>query len=506
MSAEANFTEEQKGLVHKLRTEHKFLGHPRAMGTLSFMQLCNSFANYTMSSLLVFYLYASISEGGLGFSQTDAAQLISLYSAISILAGLVGSYVADRILGPRTGLRLSRCLMAVGYVVLAIPGTGVIGYAASQVLLVFSTMLAGRSLDALTGKMYEDGDGRRDGAFAITYTISQIGAAVPAVAGAISLIAGYHAAFALGAVAAVAGAVAFLATEKKFFGPIGAEPDDPMPADAKTKTLVAIFAASLVFVGIFAYLFLNAIITVSQFASALSTVAIFLPLVYLFYIVKSKKTTKAEAVRVKALVPLFLVTCLTAMVWTQSTTVLAIYTETTVDRYLFGIEISPATFQTVPAIFAFIFGIVVTTLWTKLGSRNPSNAWKVGFGAVMYGLGPVFMCLPFLLFPAGVKVSPMWIIVFYALIMIGEALASPTGYAAASMVAPKAFSTQMLTVWSLVGSTGAGLSTIAAQFYTAGNEVVYFLAIGGITIVGGVLLMLVSKKLNVMMGQEKAGE
>ena len=504
MAAEDAFSSEQKELVHSLRTERKFLGHPRAVGTLSIMQLCNSFANYTMSSLLVFYLYASVADGGLGLSQTDAAQLISLYSAISILAGLVGSYVADRILGPRRGLRFARCFMAVAYVVLAIPGTGIAGYAASQVMLVFSTMLAGRSLEALAGKMYEDGDSRRDGAFAITYTISQIGAAVPAIAGAISLIAGYHAAFALGAAAAVVGAVCYVLTEKKFFGPIGLEPDDPLPADSRVKTMGLIVGAVVVAVALLAFLFLNRIVTISQFANTLSTAAIFIPIVYLVYIIKSKKTTHAEGLRVKALVPLYACTCLTALVWTQSTTVLAIYTEQNVDLYLFGMEISPATFQTVPAIFAFIFGSVVTALWTKLGKHQPSNPWKVGFGTIMYGLGPVFMCLPFLLYPAGVKVSPMWLVVFYALIMIGEALASPTGYAAASMVAPKAFSTQMMTVWSLVGSTGAGLSTLAANFYTPGNEVMYFLVMGGITIVGGLLLMLVSKKLNVMMGQEAA--
>ena len=281
MAAEDAFSSEQKELVHSLRTERKFLGHPRAVGTLSIMQLCNSFANYTMSSLLVFYLYASVADGGLGLSQTDAAQLISLYSAISILAGLVGSYVADRILGPRRGLRFARCFMAVAYVVLAIPGTGIAGYAASQVMLVFSTMLAGRSLEALAGKMYEDGDSRRDGAFAITYTISQIGAAVPAIAGAISLIAGYHAAFALGAAAAVVGAVCYVLTEKKFFGPIGLEPDDPLPADSRVKTMGLIVGAVVVAVALLAFLFLNRIVTISQFANTLSTAAIFIPIVYL---------------------------------------------------------------------------------------------------------------------------------------------------------------------------------------------------------------------------------
>ena len=87
-----------------------------------------------------------------GFSQTEAAQLISLYSAVSILAGLVGSYVADRILGPRAALRWSRIIQAAAYVLLALP-LGVASYAASQVLLVVGAMICGCLLDALSAGM-----------------------------------------------------------------------------------------------------------------------------------------------------------------------------------------------------------------------------------------------------------------------------------------------------------------------------------------------------------------
>ena len=489
----------EAALAHELRSQHGFLGHPKAIGTLSVMQLCNSFASYGMSAILIYYLYATVQEGGLGLSQTDAAQLVSLYSALSLLAGLVGSYVVDRILGARTGLRLARCVQAVAYVVLAIPGFGVVGYAASQVLLVFAAMLCGRAVETLMGKMYEVGDKRRDGAFTISYTIANIGAAVPAIVGAISVAAGYSAAFAVGAVAAVVGAAIYLATERRFFGPIGTLPDDPLPASSRRRTLAGIVACVVVFVAVLASLFASATITVRQFANAMSTAAIFIPIAYLVYIARSRKTSAEEAARVRALVPLYVCNCLCMLVWTQSTSVLAVYEETSVNLSLFGAEVSPATFQTVPAVLGLVFGAAASAIWGRLGPRQPSAPRKIGVGTCLWGLGPVFMCLPFLLFPAGVKVSPLWIVFFYVIIIAGEAMTSPTGYSAASIVAPKAFSAQMVTVWSLSQSTGAGLSTLASQFYVEGAEVPYFLSMGLVTIACGVVVALVSRRLEARM-------
>ena len=500
MSTASDMTAAEVEEVAAIRRQRGFIGHPKAIGTLSTMQMCNSFANYTMSSLLVFYLYLSVGEGGLGFSQTEAAQLISLYSAVSILAGLVGSYVADRILGPRAALRWSRIIQAAAYVLLALP-LGVASYAASQVLLVVGAMICGRSLDALAGMVYETGDERRDGAYTILYTISNIGAAVPAIAGAIAVAAGYHAAFAVGAVAAVAGCVAYVVTEKKFFGPIGAKPDDPVPAAQRNKFVTALVVAAIALIG---GLLATGTVTISQFASTMSTAAIFIPVVYLVYIIKSKKTTREEASRIIGLIPMYVCNCLAMLVWTQSTSIVAIYIEQNVDLNLFGMELSPASFQTLPGVLAIIFGAVFTALWAKLGSKQPKTPTKMGFGTILWGLGPVFMCLPFMLFAPGVKVSPMWIVGFYALIILGEAFTSPTGYSAANLVAPAAFSTQMMTVWSLSQSTGAGLSTLVSPLYAEGSEIPYFLAIGGITIVAGLLVLFATKKLSAKMGLDKA--
>lgn len=484
-----------------LRKERSFLGHPRAVGLLSFLQMTMSFGTYGMSAVLIYYLYATTPEG-LGFTQNNAAQLVSLYSTLSVAAGLIGSYIADRILGPRKALGFSRIVQTIGYIFLAIPGLGAIGYVVSQAFLIFGLMLSGRSLEALVGKMYEKGDGRRDGAFSITYVISNIGAAAPVLSGTIAAISGYHAAFALSAVLSLAGVIAYYAGQKKFFATIGALPDDPIERE-KVKPFLFKFIGTLIAVGvILTVLFTSGILTITKFSNIMSTVIIIIALSYLTYIVVSKKTTKKESGHVLSLVPIYICNCFAMLVWYQSTSILAVYAETSVNRNLLGFEITPAAFQTWSSILAVTFGTIVMFMWTKLGTRQPSAPVKVGIGTILWGLGPILMIVPFLIYQPGVKVNPIWLLTFYIIIMIGEAFTSPVGYSSATSVAPKAFATQMVTVWSLTQAVGAGLSTLSVNFYKEGSEAKFFLLIGGVTILSGIIILIFSKRINKGMGFE----
>ncbi|KAB8289051.1 amino acid transporter [Bifidobacterium ramosum] len=481
-------------LAEKLRHGTKFLGHPSAVGTLSFMNLCNGFAYGGMSAILIYFLYKPAPEG-LGFTEAEASQLISLYSTAALLCGLVGSYMADRVLGPRKALRLGRITTALAYVVISLPFLGVFGYAANQILLCVAAMITGRSVETLAGKMYDKQDKRRDGAFSMLYIINNVGGVAPLIAGTIALATGYYPAFALCAVFAVLGVVAYLLTEKQFFGPIGALPDDPVPPAKRTSFTVKVFAVIVVVVALMGVLLGTKLVTIGSFTTVVSTCAIFIPIVYLAYIMMSKKTTRPEAKRLSAIIPLFVCNVFAMWVWTQSTSILATYADTTVDRNLFGMEITPAAFGTWSAALAVIFGIVVTTLWTRLGDHQPTVVSKMGFGTILWGAGPLFMAIPFVLYPAGQKVSPLWLLVFYVFIMLGEAITSPSGYSAASLVAPLAFSTQMMTVWSISQSTGAALNAISVNFYHEGSEAPYFAAIGGITILVGLIVLVFTKKL-----------
>ena len=483
----------------ELRKQKSFLGHPKGVGTLSFMQLCNSYASYGMSAILIYYLYA-VKPEGLGLSQANAAQLISLYSACSLMFGIVGSYVADRILGTRRALCFSRAVTVLAYVCLALPFGGIVGYVGAMCLLLVSAMLCGRSADALMGKFYDKSDSRRDGAYTIGYVISNIGAAAPVISGAIALATGYHAAFLVCAVFAALGVAAYLITEKKFFGTIGYEPDDPLPADKKKSFIVKMIAAIVVTIAVFAVLFISGILTIGVFSNVISTAAIFIPIIYFVIIITSPKTQKEEKTRVANLIPAFICNCFAMLVWTQSTSILAIFTEQRVDRVIFGMEISAASFQTLPAVFAIFLGAVVGSLWSVLGKRQPLAPAKIGIGTILWGCGPLFMTLPFMLYGAADKVSPLWIVVFYLLIILGEAFTSPVGYSCASIVAPQAFATQMITVWSMSQSTGAALNTLAVNFYKEGSEVPFFLVIGLITCAAGLIVLIFGKKIAAGMG------
>ena len=90
-----------------LKKETAFLGQPRGVGTLSFVQLCSSFSNYAMNAVMIYYLYAN-APAGLGFDKADAAQLISLYATVVGMTTIIGSYVCDRILGCRRSLLVAR--------------------------------------------------------------------------------------------------------------------------------------------------------------------------------------------------------------------------------------------------------------------------------------------------------------------------------------------------------------------------------------------------------------
>ena len=223
--------EEKQREIEKIQADKRFVGHPVGVLTIGLKFMCNSFSYYGLTSILIYYLYAALPEG-LGLTKTEASQLLSLYYALVIICGVIGSYMADRVFGPRTAIRLTCIVMPIAYLLLAIPGLGIAGYAGAQGMMLFSSMLGGRSMDALTAKLYKKGDTRKDSAFAITYVISNIGACVPGITGTIAIVAGYHTAFLACAVFSLIGSIFFIVSEKKSFGIIGTEPDDPLPPAA----------------------------------------------------------------------------------------------------------------------------------------------------------------------------------------------------------------------------------------------------------------------------------
>lgn len=142
-------------------------------------------------------------------------------------------------------------------------------------------------------------------------------------------------------------------------------------------------------------------------------------------------------------------------------------------------------------------------LWTKLGKKQPFGTTKMGFGTILWGLGAMIIALLYVIYPGDAKVNAWWIVLFYAVLMIAEGFTCPIGYSITAVAAPKAFVTQMMTVWSMSQSVGAALNMILVNFYKEGNEVPFFIGIGAVVAILGAVVLAFSKKLAEGMGMER---
>jgi POT family proton-dependent oligopeptide transporter len=106
-----------------------------------------------------------------------------------------------------------------------------------------------------------------------------------------------------------------------------------------------------------------------------------------------------------------------------------------------------------------LFAPFFAALWLKLGKRNanPSSPTKFSLGLLFGGLGFALMIIPAnaILASGGVlKVSPLWLLLSYAIQTIGELLLSPVGLSTMTKLSPRKYVGQMMGIWFLATSVG----------------------------------------------------
>lgn len=69
-------------------TEETFAGHPKGLFNLFFTEMWERFSYYGMRAILVLYMVAGISDGGLAMTNTQAGQIYGLYTMAVYLSAL----------------------------------------------------------------------------------------------------------------------------------------------------------------------------------------------------------------------------------------------------------------------------------------------------------------------------------------------------------------------------------------------------------------------------------
>ncbi|MET1035971.1 MAG: oligopeptide:H+ symporter [Arthrobacter sp.] len=476
------------------RAEKTFFGHPRMLSTLFNVEMWERFSFYGMQAILAYYMYFSVAEGGLGMEQGLALSLVGAYGGGVYLSTIFGAWIADRVLGPERVLFHTAIMIMSGHIALALIPGGT-GLAIGLILVAVGSGGLKATASSLVGSLYGEKDPRRDAGFSIFYMGVNAGALLgPLLTGLLQQELGFHVGFGAAAVGMAIGLAVYAAGRRRL--PEATQHvANPLPANLRARYALGAAAA----LAVVAALFATGVVTTENLAMTIAYVVIAASIAYFVVILGSRKVTGVERKRVTAFIPLYVASAAFWALFQQQFTFIAVYSEERLDRNLFGWEMPASWVQSINPVFIIVFAAVFAALWTRMGTGQPSTALKFGGALVIIGIAYlIFIPLESL------GTTPLLALVGILLLCTwAELLLSPIGLSVATKLAPAAFTTQMVALFFLSVSLGTTLAGILAGYYTEGNEVPYFVALGATSIALGVALALSAPALKRLMGGVK---
>ena len=474
-----------------------FVGQPKGLFTLFFTEFWERFSYYGMRAILLYYMYDTTANGGLGLAEDKALIIMSLYGALIYMSGIIGGWIADRITGTRKAIFYGGILIMLGHIALSLP-FGATGLYASMVFIIVGTGLLKPNVSAVVGDLYADNDGRRDAGFSIFYMGINLGAFISAlITGGVQEKFGYHPGFLVAAVGMAIGLVVYLWRQKDL-GLAGSQAPNPLlPAERKKSAMMFIIGAVVIAAVL---LILKAVgqLNIENFSLMITVLAIAIPVTLITIMYRSKKTTTDEKSRVLAYIPLFVCAVMFWAIADQSATVLAAFVDKRTDLSLGSFNIPAAWFQSLNPMFIIMVAPLFALMWTKLGDKNPATPKKFALSLFFSGASFLIMIVAIALAGTGL-INPLWVVASFFLVVVGELLLSPVGLSATTKLAPKAFAGQTMALWFLASAAAQAINSQLVRVYSAlaeGNgpsgEMMYFGILGGISILVGIILLFLS--------------
>lgn len=241
------------------------------------------------------------------------------------------------------------------------------------------------------------------------------------------------------------------------------------------------------------------LLTIDRFILLVSILGIIIPAAYFIMMYRSPKTSEIERSRLLAYIPLFIAATMFWAIQEQGSIILARYADERTQLDFAGMHLQSSWFQTLNPLFIVAFAPVFAWLWVKLGKRQPSTPKKFSLGLLFAGLSFLVMIIPAYVNGTETLVHPMWLVLSFFLVVIGELCLSPVGLSATTKLAPAAFSAQTMSLWFLTSASAQAINAQIVRLYKPETEIIYFGAIGAASIVLGLILYLISKKIHTMM-------
>ncbi|MDN4067872.1 peptide MFS transporter [Paenibacillus vini] len=472
-----------------------FFGHPKGLFTLFFTEFWERFSYYGMKAILVYYMYYELSRGGLGMEESMALAIMSIYGSLVYMSGIIGGWLADRMFGASKAVFYGGILIMLGHIALAIPGSMSLFFV-SMVLIVLGTGLLKPNVSSMVGELYSEHDRRRDAGFSIFYMGINLGSFLaPLIVGTVGMDYNFHLGFGIAAVGMFLGLVIFLFTKNKNLGLAGTYVASPLSPAERKKVFRRIGVVAVLLVAIVAITIPLGLLTFESLIVIVGILGILIPTLYFIFMYRSPRTTSIERSRLIAYIPLFIAAIMFWAIQEQGSTILANYADKRTQLDFAGIHISPAWFQSLNPLFIIILAPVFAWLWIRLGKRQPTIPMKFAFGLLFAGLSFLVILLPAYFGGEDALVNPLWLVLSYFIVVLGELCLSPVGLSATTKLAPGAFSAQTMSLWFLSSAAAQAINAQIVKFYSPATEMAYFGVIGGVALLLSILLFTFSPKI-----------
>ena len=468
-----------------------FFGHPRGLATLFFTELWERFSYYGMRALLILFMAAPATRGGMGFPLVEAGAIYGLYTGMAYLICLPGGWVADRILGARRAVMLGGVIIAFGHFCLALPATGT--FFLGLVFVVIGTGLLKPNVSTMVGELYAKTDPRRDAAFSIFYMGINLGAFIaPLACSYLGENVNWHYGFGLAGIGMTAGVIQFYFGQKNL-GTAGLKPVST-PADRRNFQLYGF--GLLLFVVVMGVLAWQGAISIKALSSAFGLILTATVVIVFASLLVFGKWTPVERGRIVMIVILFAAAALFWSIYEQAGSTLNLFADRNTNRTLPWMTFPAGWFQALPSLYVILLAPVFAWLWVKLGSRNPAAPTKFAIGLLFGGLSLV------VLIPIADRmgVSPGWLALTYLLQTIGELCLSPVGLSAMTKLAPQRIAGLVMGIWFVALSVGDYISGRLASVYEQFPLPQLFGYVGLSALVLGAVMFLFLRPMKRLMG------
>jgi len=306
-------------------------GHHKGLYVLFFTEMWERFGYYLMIGIFFLYLIDPTANGGKGFTNGHASDLVGTYIALVYLSPFIGGLMADRYLGYRRAVILGGSLLAAGYFCLAFPGEMAMYIALT--LIIIGNGFFKPNIGTILGNIYnrEDLKPKKDIAYNIFYMGVNIGAFIcNFVAAYLRNNLGWGYAFAAAGVGMLIGLFIFIAKSK-----VIAEGDirkpvqkDDMPM-SKILGLVLLPAFIAAILGYFMAKFIGHPLFGTSSIDAFMFACV--PII-IFYIRIYTTANKEDKRGLGALLAFFVVAIVFWVIYNQNSTGLTIWADQYTDR------------------------------------------------------------------------------------------------------------------------------------------------------------------------------